>query len=82
MSPHARPRPVTVVIDAGVVVALIVAEGRQDAARAHVENWLDVDAALHAPTVLPCEIANVLTDWRIGPQLRRSRAARATRVLR
>jgi predicted nucleic acid-binding protein len=51
---------VTVVIDAGVVVALIVADERQDAARAHLESWLDADEALHAPAVLPYEIANVL----------------------
>lgn len=50
----------SVVIDAGVVVALIVADERQDAARAHLQRWLEAGEALHAPVVLPYEIANVL----------------------
>jgi len=51
---------VSVVVDAGVVVALIVADERQDAVRAHLEDWLEAEEALHAPAVLPYEIANVL----------------------
>jgi predicted nucleic acid-binding protein len=51
---------VSVVIDAGVVVALIVADERQAAARAHLEGWLEAEEELHAPAVLPYEIANVL----------------------
>lgn len=50
----------SVVVDAGVVVALIVADERQDAVRAHLEGWLEAEEALHAPAVLPYEIANVL----------------------
>ncbi len=50
----------SVVVDAGVVVALIVADERQDAVRAHLEDWLEAEEALHAPAVLPYEIANVL----------------------
>lgn len=50
----------SVVIDAGVVVALIVADERQAAARAHLEGWLEAEEELHAPAVLPYEIANVL----------------------
>jgi len=51
---------VSVVVDAGVVVALIVADERQDAVRAHLEGWLEAEEALHAPAVLPYETANVL----------------------
>lgn len=50
----------SVVVDAGVVVGLIVADERQDAVRAHLEGWLEAEEALHAPAVLPYEIANVL----------------------
>ncbi len=50
----------SVVVDAGVVVALIVADERQDAVRAHLEGWLEAEEALHAPAVLPYETANVL----------------------
>jgi predicted nucleic acid-binding protein len=51
---------VSVVVDAGIVVALIVADERQGAVRAHLEGWLEAEEALHAPAVLPYEIANVL----------------------
>ena len=50
----------SVVVDASVIIALIVADDRQDAARAHLEGWLDAREDLHAPAVLPFEIANVL----------------------
>ena len=49
-----------VVIDASVVVALIVADERQAVAQAHLTNWLSAGADLHAPAVLPYEVANVL----------------------
>lgn len=49
-----------VVIDASVVVALIVADERQAAAQAHLNTWLEAGAGLHAPAVLPYEVANVL----------------------
>lgn len=50
----------SVVLDASVVVAVIVADERQKAARAHLAGWLAAGEALHAPAVLPYEIANVL----------------------
>lgn len=50
----------TVVVDAGLLVALLVSDRRQDAARARIERWLDGAEELHAPAVLPYEIANVL----------------------
>jgi len=51
---------VTVVVDSSLLVALLVADERQDAARARMERWLDGGEELHAPGVLPYEIANVL----------------------
>lgn len=50
----------SVVLDANVLVALLVADEHQPAARAHVEEWLSTGEQLHAPAVLPYEIANVL----------------------
>lgn len=50
----------SVVVDASVIIAVVVADERQDAARAHIEGWLDAGEGLHAPAVLPYEVANVL----------------------
>jgi predicted nucleic acid-binding protein len=51
---------VSVVLDANVLVALLVADEHQPAAQAHLEDWLAADEELHVPGVLPYEIANVL----------------------
>ncbi|MGO8936099.1 MAG: type II toxin-antitoxin system VapC family toxin [Mycobacterium sp.] len=50
----------SVVVDASLLVALVVADERQDAARAHLRGWLDASEGLHGPAVLPYEVANVL----------------------
>lgn len=50
----------SVVLDANVLVALLVADEHQPAAQAHLEEWLDTGEDLHAPGVLPYEVANVL----------------------
>ncbi len=50
----------SVVVDASVVIAVMVADERQDAPRAHLEGWLEAGEGLHAPAVLPYEVANVL----------------------
>lgn len=50
----------SVVIDASVIIAVVVADERQDAARALLEGWLEAGEGLHAPAVLPYEVANVL----------------------
>jgi predicted nucleic acid-binding protein len=51
---------VTVVVDASLIVALLVPDGRQAAAQVHVDEWLTAGEGLHAPAVLPFEVANVL----------------------
>jgi predicted nucleic acid-binding protein len=51
---------VSVVIDASLIIAMVVADERQDAARALLEGWLEAGEGLHAPAVLPYEVANVL----------------------
>ncbi|MFZ0835212.1 MAG: type II toxin-antitoxin system VapC family toxin [Mycobacterium sp.] len=50
----------SVVVDANVLVALLVTDERQPAVRTCIEQWLDRGEQLHAPAVLPYEIANVL----------------------
>lgn len=50
----------SVVLDASLIVAVVVADGRQDAARARLLGWLEAGERLHAPAVLPYEVANVL----------------------
>jgi predicted nucleic acid-binding protein len=51
---------VSVVLDASLIVAVVVADERQDAARARLLGWLEAGEGLHAPAVLPYEVANVL----------------------
>ncbi len=50
----------SIVVDASLIVAVVVADERQDAARAHLSGWLDAGEGLHAPAVLPYEVSNVL----------------------
>jgi predicted nucleic acid-binding protein len=51
---------VSVVLDASLIIAVVVADERQDAARARLLGWLEAGEGLHAPAVLPYEVANVL----------------------
>jgi predicted nucleic acid-binding protein len=51
---------VSVVVDASLIVALVVADDRQAAVQTHLERWVDAGEVLHAPAVLPYEVANVL----------------------
>lgn len=50
----------SVVVDASLIVALVVADDRQAAAQARLEDWVETGEDLHAPAVLPYEVANVL----------------------
>lgn len=50
----------SVVVDASVIVALVVADDRQAAVQARLDGWIDAGEELHAPAVLPYEVANVL----------------------
>lgn len=50
----------SVVVDASLLIALVVADERQASAQAHLEGWVESGEDLHAPAVLPYEIANVL----------------------
>ena len=50
----------SVVVDASLVVALLVADERQAAVETRLTGWLDTGEELHAPGVLAYEVANVL----------------------
>lgn len=50
----------SVVIDASVIVALVVTDEHQDVAQTYLKGWLAAGEGLHAPAVLPYEVANVL----------------------
>lgn len=50
----------SVVVDASLIVALVVADHRQGVAASTVARWLEDGEELHAPAVLPYEVANVL----------------------
>lgn len=62
----------TVVVDASLIVALVVADERQAAVQAHLVRWAESGQALHAPAVLAYELANVLArltfDGRLAPE--------------
>ncbi len=64
----------SVVLDANVVIALVVADERQGAVRTQLERWLEAGEELHAPGVLPYEVAAVTS------QLRRRHATDSTYV--
>lgn len=50
----------SVVVDASLMIALVVADERQAAVRTRLERWVAAGEVLHAPAVLPYEVANVL----------------------
>lgn len=50
----------SVVVDASLIVALVVADERQAAVQAHLARWVESGQVLHAPGVLAYEVANVL----------------------
>lgn len=50
----------SVVVNACLIVALLVPDERQTVVQAQLESWVDSGEDLHAPAVLPYEVANVL----------------------
>jgi predicted nucleic acid-binding protein len=51
----------TVVLDANVVVALVTKDERAPAIAQQMQAWGEAEEALHAPSLLPYEVANALT---------------------
>jgi predicted nucleic acid-binding protein len=52
---------VAVVIDANLVVILAAKDPRAGMVERHMQAWLDAGEELHAPSLLPYEVANALT---------------------
>ncbi len=50
-----------IVVDASLIVAAIVGDDRTPAATGLISEWLGAGETLHAPTLLPYEVANALT---------------------
>jgi predicted nucleic acid-binding protein len=52
---------VAIVVDASVLVVLASGDLRKPAAQAAIRRWIDSGEELHAPALLPYEVANGLT---------------------
>jgi predicted nucleic acid-binding protein len=52
---------VAVVVDASVLLAVTLADPRRPRAEAALRGWLDAGEPLHAPALLPYEVASGLT---------------------
>lgn len=50
-----------IVVDATLVVVLATRDPRVDAVEHRVQTWVDQGEELHAPSLLPYEVANALT---------------------
>ena len=50
-----------VVIDANILIVLTSGDPRKAAAQARIRRWIQTGEELHAPTLLPYEVANGLT---------------------
>lgn len=51
----------SIVVDASVLVVLISGDPRSGAAQTHLRQWIAADEDIHAPALLPYEVANGLT---------------------
>lgn len=51
----------SIVLDANVLVVLVSGDPRRRAAEAHIRRWIAAGEAIHAPALLPYEVANGLT---------------------
>jgi predicted nucleic acid-binding protein len=52
---------VSIVLDANVLVVLVSGDPRRDVAQAHIRQWIIAGQDIHAPALLPYEVANSLT---------------------
>lgn len=50
-----------IVVDAGVVLAIFIANARQAAVQGRFREWIAAGEERHAPAVMPYEVLNVLT---------------------
>lgn len=66
-----------VVVDASILVILVTADPRRGAAEAAVDGWLRAGESLHAPELLPYELASGITRTVALGGLPRNKAADA-----
>jgi predicted nucleic acid-binding protein len=52
---------VSIVLDANVLVVLVSGDPRRGVAETHMRQWITTGEDIHAPTLLPYEVANGLT---------------------
>ncbi len=50
-----------IVLDANVLVVLASGDARKDAAQSHIRQWITAGEDIHAPALLPYEVASGLT---------------------
>ncbi len=70
-----------VVLDASLLIALAVDDARAPAVAALLQGWLAAGEALHAPDLLPYEVASGLTRLVVAGGFPRERLADAWRTL-
>jgi predicted nucleic acid-binding protein len=68
---------VTIVVDANVLVVLVSGYPRREAAQEHLREWITAGEDIHAPALLPYEVANSLTRLIAGGLLPSDRAVAA-----
>ena len=69
-----------IVVDANVPVILVSGDPRQEAAQDRIRQWLVASEEIHAPSLLPYEVANALTRLVASGALRADRIDRAWRT--
>jgi predicted nucleic acid-binding protein len=72
---------VSVVLDANVPTVLASGDPRRSTAHALVRGWLEAGEELHAPSLLPYEVANALTRMVVAGAFPAERLADAWRAL-
>jgi predicted nucleic acid-binding protein len=60
---------VAIVVDANLVVVLATKDPRASKVERHLRAWLDAGEPLHAPLLLPYEVANALTRLLVAGRL-------------
>jgi predicted nucleic acid-binding protein len=74
--------PLSVVLDANVPTVLASGDPRQPKAQALLRGWLEAGEELHAPALLPYEVANGLTRLAVAGAFPLERLAEAWRAVR
>lgn len=71
----------TIVVDANVLVVLVSGDPRREAAEIRLRQWIAVTEDIHAPALLPYEVANGLTRLVAGGLFPPERVSEAWRTI-